>query len=399
RAPMCGVPFHALDSYLAQLVSAGYKVAIAEQMAEPASVTKGLVPRDVIRVVTPGTVTGSGVLDEKTNNYILAAYFGARPDVAWCDLSTGEFKAKSLSAEALQDEMADVLALIGPSEIVTNAERCEQEWMWEDAESSGIMVTQANSRMSFEEGAPSLLMAYLRDTQKQDINHLGRLRVLDDATSMRLDHATLRNLELTETLFGKQTAGSLVGVLDKCKTAMGSRRLRQWVKEPLTDKSLIDERLDAVEKLSDEVFARNNLRALMVGIYDLERLVSRISLGRASVRDMLALKQSTAVLPDIKAELEGMEDVEYIRRLNSTIDDCQDIYELIEASVADPSEEQRAGRVIKAGFSDELDAVRDSVQDSLEWLDNLAATEKARTGIKNLRTGNNKVFGYYIEVP
>ena len=400
KAPMCGVPFHALDSYLAQLVGAGYKVAIAEQMEDPATITKGLVPRDVIRIVTPGTITSSGVLSEKYNNYIVALYLNGAGETAaeasWCDLSTGEFNSRAFEGDGVQEEMLDMLALISPREIITNSTRDDAAWLWEYAELSEVFISTINKRLTYEGNAPSLLMAYLRDTQKQDISHLGRLHVISDTSRMRLDRSTLRNLELTETIFGKNPAGSLAGVLDKCKTAMGSRKLKQWVKEPLTDKELIEGRLNAVEALVAEPMTRNNLRAFMTGVYDLERLISRLSLGRTSVKDLLALKQSLAVLPDVKAELEMFED-DYLRRIDSQIDDLQDIHNLIEKSIEDDPDVQKE-RIIKPGFSTELDDIRESARESFDWLDNLEKSEKARTGIRNLKTGRNRVFGYYIEV-
>ena len=191
KAPMCGIPYHALDSYLSQLLGAGYKVAIAEQLVDPATVTKGIVPRDVVRIVTPGTVTSSGILSEKDNNYIAALFFGASADAAWCDLSTGEFKANVFSADNAQDGVMDMLGLVCPREIVTNATREKVPWLWEYADISEILISTANKRMSFDDNAPSLLMSYLRDTQKQDINHLDRLRVVEDSSFMRLDRATL----------------------------------------------------------------------------------------------------------------------------------------------------------------------------------------------------------------
>ena len=398
KAPMCGVPFHALDSYLGQLIGAGYKIAIAEQMVDPATIKRGIVPRDVIRVVTPGTVTDAGILSEKDNNYIIALHFGTDADAAWCDLSTGEFKAKAFEGESLKDDLMDTLTLIHPCEIITNISKDSLPWLWEYAEILDIFISSANKRMTYEGNAPSLLMSYLRDTQKQDVSHLDHLHRVSDNSYMKLDRSTLRNLELTETIFGKGTTGSLFGILDRCKTAMGSRKLQQWIKEPLTDKTLIEARLDAVEQLYDKPFSRNNLRALMTGIYDLERLMSRIALGRTSVKDLLALKQSVGMLPDIKAELEEFSDNSYLKKLDKKIHDLKDVYDLIDKAIVDSPEAAQHGNIIKPGFSEKLDAIHDSVRESRTWLSELAEKEKERTGIKNLKTGFNKVFGYYIEV-
>lgn len=398
KAPMCGVPFHALDSYLARLVGAGYKVAIAEQMEDPANVKSGLVPRDVIRVVTPGTVTGSLALSETDNNYILAVYLDDVLEAAWCDLSTGEFSARSFAGPDARDELADAMTLISPREVMTNAAEADAPWLWELADLSDAMISTPNKRMTYEANAPSLLMAYLRDTQKQEVNHLSRMHVVSDRSHMRLDRSTLRNLELTETIFGKGAAGSLVDVLDRCKTAMGSRRLKQWVKEPLIDKGLIEARLGAVDELVSHPITRNNLRAFMTSVYDLERLISRVSLGRASVKDLLALKQSLSMLPDVKTELADVSDDPYIKRLDNKIDALDDVYDLLDSSIADSPEAAARGEIIKPGFSAELDGIRESAKESMEWLDTLAERERERTGIKNLKTGKNKVFGYYIEV-
>ena len=398
RAPMCGVPYHAADTYIARLIEKGFKVAIAEQMADPAEV-KGIVPREVIRVVTPGTITSSSILSEKDNNYLLAVYFENGIDLSWCDLSTGEFCAAAIGGDNKTEQLTELIVRIQPKEIITNwsAERAPELWEYVQ-HSDEIYISQVSQRLSYEKSAPGMLLAYLKDTQKQDITHLEPLKIVDNSRTMRLDKASIKNLEITETLFEKSVNGSLLGVLDSCKTAMGSRKLRQWLREPLIDKTEIDGRLDAVEALTEDILARNDLRALFSGVYDLERLIARISLGTANARDLYALKTSFACLPDIKAGLSGCGSV-LLKKLASRIDALEEIRDKIDAAIVeDPPFTVREGGMIKRGYSEELDSINDSARDSRRWIAGLESTEKERTGIKNLKVGYNKVFGYYIEV-
>ncbi len=398
KAPMCGVPFHSADTYISRLIEKGYKVAIAEQMADPATV-KGIVPREVIRVVTPGTVTSSSMLSEKDNNYLLSVYFDDSVDLSWCDLSTGEFCAARAGGENRTEQMLEFIVRIQPREIISNLGPERAPELWEYAEhTENVFISQISQRLSYEKSAPGMLLAYLKDTQKQDIGHLEPLRIIDSNSTMRLDKASIKNLELTETLFEKTVNGSLLGVLDMCRTAMGSRKLKQWLREPLTDLKQIRDRLDAVETLTEDILTRNDLRAHLAGVYDLERLVARISLGTANARDLYALKLSLSGLPDIKYALEGTSS-ELLAELASQIDVLKDIRDELErAIVDDPPFSVREGGIIRRGYSKQLDDINDSARDGRKWIAGLEATERERTGIKNLRVGYNKVFGYYIEI-
>lgn len=397
KAPMCGVPYHAVESYLAQLIGKGFKVAIGEQLVDPSTVKKGIVPRDVIRVVTPGTVISTEIVSEKENNYLCAIYIDDSEDIAWCDLSTGEFKAAHYPDDENYIKLLETLDKIQPHEIIINCEQNQAPEIYEYAQHANVLISFVGKNLVYEKTAPSMLLAYLRDTQKQEITHLEPLRYVNDNVSMRLDRSTLRNLEITETIFDKGTNGSLVSVLDKCQTSMGSRRLKQWLKEPLTWKVQIEGRLQAVETLTNNEMARNNIRSFLKHVYDLERLCARISLGTANARDFLAIKQSLFVLNNIKAELKNLNDA-YIRRIDNQINPLEDLYQRIDAAIMDnPPLTIREGGLIKPGFSEELDDINASIQDSKIWLDNLEDTERERTGLK-LKVGYNKVFGYYIEV-
>ena len=398
KAPMCGVPYHAADTYIGKLIEKGYKVAIAEQMADPATV-KGIVPREVIRIVTPGTVISSNMLSEKDNNYLMAVYFDEGLDLSWCDLSTGEFCAMRIGAEQQEEQLTETLVRVQPREIITNLDEERAPALWDFANhSENTYISSISGRLKYEKSAPGMLMAYLKDTQKQDITHLEPLRIVDNHISMRLDKATIKNLELTETLFERGVNGSLLGVLDLCGTAMGSRKLKQWLREPLIDIKMIQERLDAVEALSDDIITRNNLRTALRGVYDLERLIARISLGTANARDLVALRTSLSYLPDIKAELSDVPD-KLLGQLNDQIEPLKDICAQIEeAIVDDPPFTVREGGMIKPGYSKELDEINASARDGRVWIASLEAVERERTGIKNLKVGYNKVFGYYIEI-
>ena len=398
KAPMCGVPFHAVDTYIARLIEKGYKVAIAEQMADPATV-KGIVPREVIRIVTPGTVISSNMLSEKDNNYLLSVYFDDSVDLSWCDLSTGEFCAARAGGENRTEQMLEFVVRIQPREIISNLGPERAPELWEYAQhTENVFISQISQRLSYEKSAPGMLLAYLKDTQKQDIGHLEPLRIIDSNSTMRLDKASIKNLELTETLFEKTVNGSLLGVLDMCRTAMGSRKLKQWLREPLTDLKQIRDRLDAVETLTEDILTRNDLRAHLAGVYDLERLVARISLGTANARDLYALNLILSGLPDIKYALEGTSSA-LLAELASQIDILKDIRDELErAIVDDPPFSIREGGIIRRGYSKQLDDINDSARDGRKWIAGLEATERERTGIKNLKVGYNKVFGYYIEI-
>ncbi len=398
KAPMCGVPYHAADTYIARLIEKGFKVAIAEQMADPAT-CKGIVPRDVIRVVTPGTVVSDTMLSEKESNYLFAVYFDDSIDLSWCDISTGEFCASRIGGENRSEQLIETLVRVQPKEIITNFDADRAPDLWDFAQhTEGLYISCISSRLSYEKSAPGMLLAYLKDTQKQDVTHLEPMRIVDDSVTMRLDKATVKNLEITETLFERGVNGSLLGVLDLCGTAMGSRKMRSWLREPLINIDMIQKRLNAVDALVEDVYTRNNLRNALKDVYDLERLIARISLGTANARDLVALRTSLKRLPDIKTELSNVSQ-ELLDQLNAQIDPLEDICAEIETAITDdPPFTVREGGLIKPGYSKELDDINDSARDGRKWIAGLEATERERTGIKNLKVGYNKVFGYYIEI-
>lgn len=425
RAPMCGVPYHAADNYIGKLIERGYKVAICEQVEDPAT-AKGIVKREVIQIITPGTVVSQSMLNEKENNYLASVFLSETgAGIAYCDVSTGEISAAELSGARYIEKLINELVKIRAKEVIAN-EAVSLDGLSEDIrDASGayfsILSSQYYSQNAAEEAvlrqfkvkslkglgveempaavmALGALLSYLFETQKQSLSHLARLNVYDTAGHMALDKATIKNLELTETLFEKKIQGSLLGVLDRTQTAMGSRKMKQWLREPLNRLAEIKQRLDAVELLTDEILLRNNLKEHLKKIYDLERLAGRIACGNANGKDLIALKNSIFVLPDIKGELASCGDP-LLERLEASMDALTDIYELIERAVVDePPFTVKEGGLIKKGYSEDLDSLKDSIVDGQSWIAGLEAVEKERTGIKSLKVGFNKVFGYYIEV-
>ena len=425
RAPMCGVPFHSADSYIAKLVEKGYKVAICEQTEDPAK-AKGIVKREVIQIVTPGTITSQSILSEKENNYLAAIYAGEDAmAVAYCDISTGELYLTEYTGSDLYDVILNELVKINASEIILSQTFSEKYPTDEIKNITGAYINALGdsyfSEKTCEElikaqfncisltglgldfrqcAVPALgaLLGYLLETQKQTLKHLTRINQYEIGTHMALDKATIRNLEITETLYEKKTQGSLLGILDKTHTAMGSRKMRQWLREPLNSAEEINQRLDGVSELFTELIARNNIKESLKQIYDFERLAGRIACGNANGKDMLALKNSIAVLPDIKAELSGLSS-EILTKINSEIHDLTEVYELIDRAICDePPFTVKEGSLIKAGYSEELDKLKFSIKDAKEWISSLESAERERTGIKNLKVGYNRVFGYYLEI-
>lgn len=425
RAPMCGVPFHAADSYIEKLVKMGYKVAICEQLEEP-SETKGMVKRGVIRVVTPGTMTGEQ-LDEKENNYLAAIDIDKKAiGICFCDISTGELRVTEKTSDRIEiDDCVNELVRISPSEIIISPDLNERYGEKEISELTSSFV-RVSPKGYFDEKAAEVaistqfeglsmtalgldgrhscirslgaLLAYLRETQMQDLEQLTSCVYYDMDSHMSLDRATIRNLEITQTLYDKKTNGSLLSVLDKTKTAMGARLIKKWLREPLNVSKEINARLGAVESLSSDPIINNNLSQALSGVYDFERLIGRIVSGNANARDMIALKVSVSFLPDVKQAIADA-DSAYLDELNVEIIDLSDVYTLIdEALIEDPPFSVREGGIIREGFSEELDKLKSSISDSKSWIAGLEAAEKQRTGIKTLKVGYNKVFGYYIEV-
>lgn len=423
RAPMCGVPFHSCEPYINKLVEKGYRVAICEQVEDPKA-AKGIVKRDVIRVVTPGTNTLLQSLDETRNNYIMSVFcenelFG----VAVCDLSTGEFRTTQIEH---QDALLDEINKFQPSEIICNDGFCicglDFEYI---REKIGTIITPVASyyyetehceKMILEqyhlinlEGigltdypfgvvASGGLLQYLHETQKTSLSHLMELIPYSTQNYMILDSATRRNLELCETLREKSKKGSLLWVLDKTKTAMGARMLRKMVEQPLIHKQAIKERLDAVEMLKENVMAREELREYMNSIYDLERLTMKISYRTANPRDLISFKTSIQYLPYIK-DILAQFSKGVLARMAEDLDPLSELHELLEQSIEeDPPIPIKEGGILKEGYNKEVDHLKKAKTEGKSWLAELEEREKEKTGIKNLRVRYNKVFGYYIEV-
>lgn len=426
RAPMCGVPFHAADSYIEKLVKMGYKVAIGEQLEDP-SETKGMVKRGVVRVITPGTVISDAMLKEKENNYLASAYITAEGmAVAYCDISTGElYITEKTTGGNLYEDLINELVKINASEILINQDSLEiydeQEIaLLTDSFLHGIpnsyySKTTAETAIKAQFGNISLttlgldgrdfcvlaigaLLSYLLETQKQNLKQITQCNFYEIGNHMSLDKATIRNLEITETLYDKQIKGSLLWVLDKTSTAMGGRKLKQWLREPLNDSEEINLRLDAVEKLVENPLLLNEARESLKHIYDFERLAGRIASGNANGRDLLSLRNSIGFLPDIKNIISSLND-SLLNSLNDDIDSLDEVFEMIKkAIVEDPPYTIKEGGIITEGYSEELDQMKFSIKDAKAWIAELEQKEKERTGITHLKVGYNKVFGYYIEI-
>ncbi|MBQ4466782.1 MAG: DNA mismatch repair protein MutS [Firmicutes bacterium] len=427
RAPMCGVPFHAADTYIARLVERGYKVAICEQMEDPA-LAKGLVKRDVIRVVTPGTLTAGTMLKENENNYICSVFFADKDNelgICYSDISTGELYLTEFHGEDVYQTLLNELVKIKPSELIVSESFTEKfdldeiklltdvftdvipDNTYNESSFKDLILTQFNTISLMSLGidgntacimALGALLSYLFETQKQDLRAITHINHYEIGTHMTLDKATIRNLEITETLYDKTVKGSLLGILDKCQTAMGSRRLRQWLREPLNDSKEINRRLDGVEELYNEIFMRNNIKENLKEIYDFQRLMGRIAYGNANGKDLIALKNSLRVLPDIKYELDNASS-DILQEIDSKIHDFDMIHERIEKAISeDAGFTLKDGGLIKPGYSKELDDLKFSIKDGKEWISSLEQKERERTGIKTIKVGYNKVFGYYIEV-
>lgn len=417
RAPMCGVPFHAVDTYLARLIEKGYKVAICEQMSDPAT-TKGLVEREVIRVVTPGTVIESTMLEDTRPSYLLCVCARQkRAGVAFADVSTGEFRYFSL--DDIRLTLADELARIEPREIITNdiaalsacaperaeragtpdeaafeyprAAKCLKEHFGKDISSLGL----ENDRLCV--CAAGALLAYLTQTQKNALAHILALQPYERSHFMALDRAALQSLELTQAAHGGKR-GSLLGILDRTQTAMGGRLLRNWIERPLNDAGEIAARLDAVECFTCQLFEANAMREALSGVYDVERLLSRIAYDALNARDCLALRTTLQVVPMIKKDAAAC-DAALIKSCEASLDPLEDICSLLSRAINDNAPMTvREGGMIREGYSAELDELRDISKNGKLYLAQMEQQEREATGIKNLKIGYNRVFGYYIEV-
>ncbi len=423
RAPMCGVPFHAVDVYIDKLVANGYKVAICEQVEDPKT-AKGLVKREVVRIATPGTNLNTQTLDESRNNYLMCVVYTTNAyGVSYVDVTTGDYYVTEFDAE---NKLLDEIGKTMPSEIICNDSFIVSGIDLEDLRGRLGIAVSAVENWHFDEDrchqslqehfhvstlaglglddysigviAAGAVMQYLKETQKISLDHIRSIRPYEPNQFMLLDRATRRNLELCETMREKTKRGSLFWVLDKTKTAMGARLLRNSIEQPILDLEEIESRHEMIEELNDNVINREELREYLSPIYDLERLISKISYRSANPRDLVAFRQSLSMLPSIRYLLQTFEKSK-LKNYGEELDDLKDIFDLIEAAIEEePPITVREGGMIKDGYDAEIDRLRAAKTDGKQWLMELQETEKERTGIKNLRIKFNKVFGYYLEV-
>ena len=418
RAPMCGVPYHAVDTYLQKLIEKGYKVAICEQMTDPAT-TKGLVEREVIRVVSPGTVIESNMLEDRKANYIASVCLRKnQAGCAFCDVSTGEFYLYPI--QDVRANLSDELARLNPSEIIVNdpeafskfePERARRaEAPGEDrfayafaAKAMTAHFGQSIADMGFAEQrlavcAAGALLSYLTETQKNALAHIITAQSYESMRYMALDRVALRNLELTETAREKTRRGSLLWILDKTRTSMGSRLLRSWIERPLKEKSAIEARLDAVEQLMRDPMTSDSMRQVFDDVYDVERLLSRIAYDAVNARECLSLQRTLDSVPRLQ-ELGAACDAPLLRRLLDQLDPMPELKDVLERAISpDAPLSVKDGGIIRKGYSDELDELRNISENGKGYIAALETRERERTGIKNLKVGYNRVFGYYIEV-
>ncbi|MDD2495070.1 MAG: DNA mismatch repair protein MutS [Tissierellia bacterium] len=421
RAPMCGVPYHAVDNYISKLIENGYKVAICEQI-EDASEAKGIVKRDVIRVITPGTVTDQKMLDEKTNNYLCCIYINNGFGLSYVDVSTGDlFLTENISLSDFDknhkyDLLLEEIDKITPSEIISNCftnneifdnkitcindilnltdykEIILNHFNVVSLDSFGI-TDNINAIISL-----GMLLNYLNQTQKTSLEHINKLNFYSVGEFLQIDSSTRKNLELLETIRGKKGSGTLYHVLDNTETSMGGRQIKKWIEEPLKNMSMINDRLDSVEELYENVIVSNNIKECLKGVYDIERLISRIVYGNCNGRDLIALKQSVFRIPDLKSEISSLKS-NMISNIFLELDTLSDIYEIIDKSIVDePPISIKEGGVIKFDYNKELDELKEITINGKTWISSLQNSEREKTGIKNLKIGYNKIFGYFIEV-
>lgn len=423
RAPMCGVPYHAVEGYLNRLVSKGYKVAICEQVEDPKT-AKGIVKREVVRIVTPGTNLDTQALDESRNNYIMCiVYIADRYGVSVADITTGDYFVTEFTDSG---KLMDEICRFAPSEIICNEafymsgmdldgmkDRLGitiyslDAWYFDDAVCRQKLLDHFKvssfaglGLADYDCGVISAgaLLQYLLETQKNELSNLTHITPYAAGKYMMLDSSTRRNLELCETLREKQKRGSLLWVLDKTKTAMGARTLRKYVEQPLIEKAEIERRLDAVQELKEQAISREELREYMGPVYDLERLITRISYGTANPRDLTAFRTSLEMLPPIRLILQDMR-CSLLGEICEDLDPLEDLCSLITDAIReDPPIAMKEGNIIRDGYNEEVDKLRRAKSDGKDWLAKLENEEREKTGIKNLRIKYNKVFGYYLEV-
>jgi len=426
RAPMAGIPHHAAEVYAEKLIEKGYKVAICEQLEDPKT-AKGIVKRGVIRILTPGTIVESNLLEEKKNNYIMSIcksgiYFG----VSVCDISTGEFYSSEIKSENNFALLLDEIARFAPSEIIANSMMFEcQEEMDKIRERFSIYMSRFSDKF-FTDDVGNLtldyniienkkevtnlkekplavksinaLLEYLNETQMTSLEHINTITIYSLSKYMSLDINARRNLEITEKMRDKSKKGTLLWVLDKTSTSMGGRLLRRWLNDPLLEVKEIQERLDAVKELKDNMMLRGEITDTLKKVYDIERLAGKMTYGNANARDMITLKNSLERLPEVKSVLETCQSHK-LKELYENLDELKDVFALIEKSIVeDPPMTIKDGGIIKLGYDEEIDTLKKASTEGKTWLAKLETDEKEKTGIKTLKVGYNKVFGYYIEV-
>lgn len=424
RAPMCGIPYHALDPYLNKLIKRGYKVAICEQVEDPKE-TKGLVKREVTRIVTPGTNNSLQNLDESKNNYLMSIfYLPEKIGISVCDITTGDYYVTEVNENKM---MLDEILKFQPSEIICNDAFLVSGIDVEDLKNRNNIVIFSIEPWHFDdhkcktsltkhfklntlaglgiEDFPSGILAaggllqYLYQTQKTSLSQITHITPYLASTYMLLDSSTRRNLELVETMREKQKHGSLLWILDKTKTAMGARMLRTFIEQPLVSKIQIENRLDAIDDFCKNTVSRDEIREYLNPVYDLERLLGKVSYKSANPRDFIAFKKSLEMIPHIKTVLDGDFTADELLEINQSVDSLEDIYKLLEMAIKEePSMTLKEGNIIKDGFNDDIDQFRRANVDGKTWLAELENTERERTGIKNLKIKYNKVFGYYFDV-
>ncbi|MBO4636782.1 MAG: DNA mismatch repair protein MutS [Clostridiales bacterium] len=422
RAPMCGVPHHAFQTYANRLVSMGHKVAICEQLEDPA-LAKGLVKRGIVKVLTPGTLTDTQGLEDRKNNFLMSIYcVGGQFGVAVADITTGQFDATSLTFRDNGEHLINLVGKYSPSEIIHNdafastkeygiisnvlktsfTRKSEREFTERDISKdssiilSGIETFQDGGLLLFACGA---LLSYAEETQTGKVIYLNHINCFKINDKMELDLSTRINLELTSTIRSKSRKGSLLWALDRTKTAMGGRLIRKWIEEPLISVAPINDRLDAIEEIMGRFMDREEIAECLTGLYDIERLASKVSLGSINAREMLSLKNSLGKLPFLKSKVSELSKGLW-KEIGESMDTLEEIHDLLEASInEEPPVTIKDGDIIKRGFSEEVDELYEIATNAKEYIISLEAKERERTGIKNLKIGYNRVFGYYVDVP
>ena len=424
KAPMCGLPFHACQNYIAKLISRGYKVAICEQTTTPQKGVK-MLERDVVRVITPGTIVEDGMLDGKKNNYLMTIYKnGEKVSVCYVDISTGEFAVVPFGKN-YQRDLCDLLARIAPSEIICNQEAQSllnvlqeersnligkfypyYEWAFSKSRTDENLINQfgQNYQTVYELKNQELIacagatLEYLKETQKRLLKSISRIQIIKNDMFLTIDVNSRRNLEIVENLRDRGKTGSLLWVLDKTKTSMGGRKLRNMLDQPLQDSKEINLRLDAVEEFISKLVVRDKISQLLNSVNDIERIAGRIGYGTISPKELLGLKSSLQTIPQLKEMLTFFQS-EKIKSCNQNLVDLQDVCDVLDKAISeDATTSTKDGGYIKSGFNKELDSLRDAKKSANQWIKDLEAKEIEATGIKNLKIGYNRVFGYYIEV-